>query len=224
MSNTFQFTPLREGRLWVLPNSSGAFGFQFTPLREGRREVSADHRVLSSHFNSRPCERGDKGGDKMSPKLGNFNSRPCERGDINFQFLPAWPKHFNSRPCERGDTALPAPWKSRPNFNSRPCERGDAWPLRCLKICCLFQFTPLREGRQNVRRVGDHTVAISIHAPARGATEESSISISLYQFQFTPLREGRRAQPVYQTARSIFQFTPLREGRRGKNFDFVRQS
>ena len=33
----FQFTPLREGRLWTVSHSEARAKFQFTPLREGRR-------------------------------------------------------------------------------------------------------------------------------------------------------------------------------------------
>ena len=55
-----------------------------------------------------------------------------------------------------------------------------------------FQFTPLREGRQE-------------------ATEEQ---LKLFQFQFTPLREGRLNDVHVDEAGFAFQFTPLREGRR----------
>ena len=126
-----------------------------------------------------------------------------------------------------------------------------------LQITLKFQFTPLREGRRRRREVrrrcphyfnsrpcgrGDaltaaeaHTWAISIHAPAGGATYKLAEPVPFTAFQFTPLREGRPsshpriASAVYfnsrpcgrgdKTARpyvrdSKFQFTPLREGRR----------
>ena len=78
----------------------------------------------------------------------------------------------------------------------------------------LFQFTPLREGRQAAYAVympkkdfnsrpsarGDLTLAIrskidlyiSIHAPPRGATHGRKEPGETVEFQFTPLREGRR--------------------------------
>ena len=56
----------------------------------------------------------------------------------------------------------------------------------------IFQFTPLREGRQ----------------------VNASSSWIIYIFQFTPLREGRPAARKQEEGRQIFQFTPLREGRR----------
>ena len=77
----------------------------------------------------------------------------------------------------------------------------------------VFQFTPLREGRQVVNRAveasadfnsrpsarGDFPRAsrcaqaapISIHAPPRGATSRADLSADGILFQFTPLREGR---------------------------------
>ena len=58
----------------------------------------------------------------------------------------------------------------------------------------IFQFTPLREGRQVFRITSD----------ARDI------------FQFTPLREGRRACRFLVFCGFPFQFTPLREGRRGR--------
>ena len=101
------------------------------------------------------------------------------------------------------------------NFNSRPCERGDAPEDMAVMVAEI----------------------ISIHAPARGATEGKAATIEVGEvFQFTPLREGRRYTggrllcfpvisihaPARGATRShlwvvlssrIFQFTPLREGR-----------
>ena len=79
-------------------------------------------------------------------------------------------KYFNSRPCERGDgSARPCHAVRCTHFNSRPCERGD---------------------RPKIPK--SRSTAISIHAPARGATPRTSdIKCKYMQFQFTPLREGR---------------------------------
>jgi len=76
-----------------------------------------------------------------------------------------------------------------------------------------FQSTPLREGRRTnhpgyvvVHQVSIHAPArgatqcyayawmvryVSIHAPARGATPPKSIIMIAGMFQSTPLREGR---------------------------------
>ena len=98
----------------------------------------------------------------------------------------------------------------------------------------MFQSTPLREGRlaQSIR--ADVTYAVSIHAPARGATyirpKSGPSKVSIHapargatidsiahthsMFQSTPLREGRPFCPIHPITQSLFQSTPLREGRR----------
>ena len=121
--------------------------------------------------------------------------------------------YFNSRPCERGDPILILATAIAHYFNSRPCERGD-------QKCGAAAGQSL----------------ISIHAPARGATQPPDPASRRDAFQFTPLREGRlkgrlRVAPVvlisiHAPARGAtgnfscslpgnmpFQFTPLREGR-----------
>ncbi len=54
-------------------------------------------------------------------------------------------------------------------FNSRPSARGDCASCSRVTMMHLFQFTPLREGRQYVPIPLD-MAEISIHAPPRGAT------------------------------------------------------
>ena len=61
---------------------------------------------------------------------------------------------------------------------------------------------------------------ISTHAPAGGATLQSSTSPQTERFLLTPLREGRlknRCNPALETG---FLLTPLREGRRTITFEF----
>ena len=70
----------------------------------------------------------------------------------------------------RGATHSPSPWYS----------------------AIVFQFTPLREGRQPQRVPLRWTSTISIHAPPRGATRSWAAKCGWNRFQFTPLREGRR--------------------------------
>ena len=121
--------------------------------------------------------------------------------------------YFNSRPSARGDLHVAHCVYDCHYFNSRPSARGD--PLTAtavLSISYLFQFTPLREGRQaqtvgflrrwyfnsrpsargdsmqynmSIRKI------ISIHAPPRGATFYNLDHDTAFEFQFTPLREGR---------------------------------
>ena len=122
-----------------------------------------------------------------------FNSRPSARGDLNppppcaavplFQFTPLREgrharyggieptDYFNSRPSARGDTGLELTATTVMHFNSRPSARGDISAMLGNMCRESFQFTPLREGRQN------------------GCVIQCAI---VDVFQFTPLREGRQ--------------------------------
>ena len=93
----------------------------------------------------------------------------------------------------RGATQLHERLRFDPaDFNSRPSARGDAASPQSGSISALFQFTPLREGRQALAKISEQIDSISIHAPPRGATESALTSGENAEFQFTPLREGRR--------------------------------
>ena len=57
-----------------------AIGFQFTPLREGRLFFSAST-IRPFNFNSRPSARGDFPSSLIMGIIHDFNSRPSARGD-----------------------------------------------------------------------------------------------------------------------------------------------
>ncbi len=135
----------------------------------------------------------------MYTKLQNFNSRPSARGDAY-----TLPEHqllvdFNSRPSARGDeiSKVLAIWLS--NFNSRPSARGD-------------------QATQEIQR----GIAISIHAPPRGATRGRIRNSNTSYFNSRPSARGDHSAKIAIYCRDIFQFTPLREGRRcaGSGFAF----
>ena len=114
----------------------------------------------------------------------------------------------------RGATIQPGQQRnSIRNFNSRPCARGDSWRSTFRKWKKLFQFPPLREGRHCPAQDRSRVYAISIPAPARGATVVYRHIYSACKFQFPPLREGRRSADANVPITPIFQFPPLREGR-----------
>ena len=142
----------------------------------------------------------------------NFNSRPCERGDRRIGKSTYQKIIFQFSPLREGRPRSGSSPQRRPYFNSRPCERGDA---------------------SQAPRF--HQAAISILAPARGATDSTAIRWYIQAFQFSPLREGRLHPSTYKIAKShfnsrpcergdhllteynadtgLFQFSPLREGR-----------
>ena len=77
---------------------------------------------------------------------------------------------------------------------------------------CVFQFTPLREGRLFRLQRDYHGALISIHAPPRGATISSNSSLAYAVFQFTPLREGRPNTTSVIYSRSYFNSRPSARG------------
>ena len=58
----------------------GVTTFQFTPLREGRLPTRVSNSA-SIYFNSRPSARGDRSHHSRTSPRGYFNSRPSARGD-----------------------------------------------------------------------------------------------------------------------------------------------
>ena len=103
-----------------------------------------------------------------------------------------------------------------------------------------FQFTPLREGRLAEEIASKVELAVSIHAPARGATAlkahlsavDCEVSIHAPARGATnviAIKEGELIVSIHAPARGattvayliqlcrLFQFTPLREGRLRSN-------
>mgnify|MGYP006890787135 CR=1 FL=1 len=105
--------------------------FQFTPLREGRPlRVHMHHAQQHVHISIHAPARG---------------------ATSRFSAAKRNPVDFNSRPCERGDAPGTRKFYAHnlAYFNSRPCERGDTGETSEVAEFCIFQFTPLREGRRH---------------------------------------------------------------------------
>ena len=129
------------------PGSSRGQSFQFTPLREGRRKVPINvSQVVQFQFT--PLREGRRRKRGQQPELEPISIHAPARGATRAAGIRA---------------------PSSAYFNSRPCERGDIVAVNILDIHIKFQFTPLREGRRHFAEVHPR-IAISIHAPARGAT------------------------------------------------------
>ena len=189
--NSFQFTPLREGRpprigrWWGLECISihapprGATTpsveddapeiFQFTPLREGRlhpqRIVHA--REISIH----------------APP----------RGATSLYLLCWYAENISIHAPPRGATPSSAlhsnvyvPFQFTPLREGRPMHDPREYPVS------IFQFTPLREGRL----VADYQALpadnFNSRPSARGDPSFHHFLNFASTFQFTPLREGRR--------------------------------
>ena len=170
--------------------------FQFTPLREGRRN-SRKSRLMGRYFNSRPSARGDGVVKDGRIHQRDFNSRPSARGDGLPGVYPPGMTRISIHAPPRGATggyavgatlmtiSIHAPprgatgsiYKNRiavGYFNSRPSARGDLNPPPPRAAVPVFQFTPLREGRRKPEPPHCGGSPISIHAPPRGATPTCS--------------------------------------------------
>ena len=207
--------------------------FNSRPSARGDDRAAADVR-RSVYFNSRPSARGDsartpgRSREPISihaPPRGATYIRRRSGSLSEFQFTPlregrrTWSpeenkgRNFNSRPSARGDARSCANACQFLYFNSRPSARGDEEVLR-KAIACLFQFTPLREGRLLPIPVAAIQNQFQFTPLREGRPEPPAEAPAASRFQFTPLREGRRNGRTSPATFSGFQFTPLREGRR----------
>ena len=165
-SCTFQFPPLRKGRLRVKAIRPVACLFQFPSLREGRRLRGFAFRGADISIPAPPRGATTPSVDDDAPEIFQFpplrEGRPLllENSGIpyKFQFTPL----REGRPHgQRGVFALlisiPAP------------PRGATVLLDVIPPLLVFQFPPLREGRHLALRANRDVIA----------------------FQFPPLREGR---------------------------------
>ena len=198
-----------------------------------------------SCFNPRPCARGDSRSAEPAADL-QFQSTPlregrprcktglCRRDRVSIHAPargatdPAVHERiatdgFNPRPCARGDVGVSRRLeRTTGSFNPRPCARGDRRAARDdLRRRCVSIHAPARGATQ--RPSGRSSIGdVSIHAPARGATAAMRSGSPARRFQSTPLREGRHVRSSTRPRLPTFQSTPLREGRRGLCADIAR--
>ena len=98
-------------------------------------------------------------------------------------------------------------------FQFTPLREGRQANVQPLLLGNQFQFTPLREGRRDDgKQIA--VVDISIHAPPRGATGRRRCTPqSPRYFNSRPSARGDMIS-LFGAFVKPFQFTPLREGRR----------
>ena len=76
-----------------------------------------------------------------------------------------------------------------------------------------FQFTPLREGRhQGLYYIFDDNYRFNSRPCERGDKNCPDTRGTKLLFQFTPLREGRRGRPAYRRRKSGFNSRPCERG------------
>ena len=189
--SSFQFTPLREGRR----AHGGYIGHRGTisihaPPRGAtlRLLFFQAHRYISIHA----PPRGATALRTRRDACERISIHAPPRGATRWLYTqPSFSRHFNSRPSARGDVSFSAFCVGlKISIHAPP--RGATLFLRSEKLgehisihapprgatdygirvggAFSFQFTPLREGRQQEKYGRKPREKISIHAPPRGAT------------------------------------------------------
>ena len=147
------------------------FWFQFTRPRGARREARMDEvKQLAFQF-TRPRGARRRASSRSASNL-RFNSRAREGRDVEEEQIKTLVGVSIHAPARGATDAVRHQQRPHRSFNSRAREGRDcivaprAWQRR------LFQFTRPRGARPPDRRRGHACHAVSIHAPARGATHE----------------------------------------------------
>ena len=199
----FQFTPLREGRLYdqngkmlgvlisihapprgaTRPTESVVYlpnVFQFTPLREGRPAASLRHKA-PLRFQFTPLREGRPMVTVEQVEIYiSIHAPPRGATRAVMEYILA--RQFQFTPLREGRPHRPAAQAELHYFNSRPSARGDTLPIPSMASLTYFNSRPSARGD----RVGP--VELNI----------------LFAFQFTPLREGRR-QKICNFCKSFVQ-------------------
>ena len=234
-----QFTPLREGRRYACPPCRvlrrisihapprGATAartlpqplpaFQFTPLREGRRKSTAAPPSYTL-FQFTPLREGRPGQKLHRQARKKISIHAPPRGATLQIFRMRPPLAFQFTPLREGRRCPSAVRSHHLHFNSRPSARGDG---KANQVCCRLAISihaPPRGATCPLVMPRRVTMPISIHAPPRGATVLSmgftkSMIISIH----APPRGATVSDAPAVYFQCSFQFTPLREGRHGRN-------
>ena len=165
---TFQSTPLREGRLVIFRMVQLLGQFQSTPLREGRR-VDAVWKMLPDNISIHAPARGATTTWPLNFGGATFQSTPLREGRLTIATGGPHIEVFQSTPLREGRRRYPRSILQALYFNPRPCARGDHSKSRQCHRVSHFNPRPCARGDVDNFKLeanGD----ISIHAPARGAT------------------------------------------------------
>ncbi len=170
LDDYFNSRPSARGDASTLQNRSTLPTFQFTPLREGRRAVSSCiFSILFISIHAPP--RGATLSAPATGPAGFISIHAPPRGATATRrgaFRPV--PHFNSRPSARGDFVGKVLTGVQSVISIHAPPRGATGDVEYVNYWqIIFQFTPLREGRQ-IARGKVLAYQISIHAPPRGAT------------------------------------------------------
>ena len=179
--------------------------FQSTPPRGGRRYLYVVWK-LESLFQSTPPRGGRPDLHLVGAGGGLFQSTPPRGGrpdrhtsGVHFDFV-------SIHAPARGATSYCPSCSGSKSFQSTPPRGGRPRILISAAPAVSFQSTPPRGGRRVAEALADIDHEVSIHAPARGATQPRGYPGILGSFNPRPRAGGdqRRRAGGY----SIFSFNP----------------
>ena len=211
--------------------------FQFTPLREGRPRLLL--RMSCWHyFNSRPSARGDANPPLHRRRTHYFNSRPSARGDQVKSCIGRREKRFQFTPLREGRRLPLQNGVIVFEISIHAPPRGATLQIFRMRPPLAFQFTPLREGRRCPSAVRSHhlhfnsrpsargdgkanqvccRLAISIHAPPRGATQSACLPcLFSADFNSRPSARGDLRRVLVECPRLISIHAPPRGATPGR--------
>ena len=143
----------------------------------------------------------------------SFNPRPRAGGDTPVIEVFRSGDEFQSTPPRGGRRRLSALVAHYSSFNPRPRAGGDSRRTAWRRASITFQSTPPRGGRRAVRRPHRSLLGVSIHAPARGATQSRMLtSRPLAGFNPRPRAGGDRRLSALVAHYSSFNPRPRAGG------------
>ena len=116
-------------------------------------------------------------------------------------------RSFNSRSRMGSDPTAARPRGRWPGFNSRSRMGSDKRAGRTQLRAFVFQFTLPHGERPTARKIGPAIFAVSIHAPAWGATWTRGPAQASPWFQFTLPHGERLWRVMVGSMDATFQFT-----------------
>ncbi len=210
----------------------------FNSRPSARGDAQATNPAVTSFISIHAPPRGATSTARCNDSRGHdFNSRPSARGDSTYAALCAL-GYISIHAPPRGATHLRLrQYRAKNYFNSRPSARGDPPSSTQDAPDYVFQFTPLREGRQPPQLLLPHPQKFQFTPLREGRPPLLTFRRGAAHFNSRPSARGDRLRSDTQTYRNIsihapprgatpptspisseklFQFTPLREGRHDK--------
>ena len=190
--NKFQFTPLREGRQ---PRRRRPIHFAIISIHAPAGGATNPRVILTAttaYFNSRPCGRGDNIGNAYVIANNNISIHAPAGGAT----YGAWALYFVSIISIHAP-AGGATHSRRPRQTQRKISihapAGGATVSRSSMFCQnVFQFTPLREGRQNPLSQYCPCIYFNSRPCGRGDSDTSPMKAKDAYFNSRPCGRGDR--------------------------------